>query len=581
MKEGTSPKKPGRPGGPGLRAWLWSLLLPGLLLLMTLACGGERALPSPPPPLSSPTPFPLPPPTSPSIPSPTPPPTPTPIPLSLAAGVPIPLQQAATALIEAYPNRYRPAGDREGGGVQIQIAPPTPAGPTIEWVYALVAPFPTIPDGVAWADVEAAWDGTLTEGPFAHRPLLMSPATEAALAQAVFGRPPGPDAVLALPAEQLLDRAWAERPAWAIVPFEALEPRWKVLRVDGRSPLDRGLDTRQYPLVVRLGVTASDPELAARFLADATLPLTNRDESQMTVLLMTGVTALVRATAWKMEQKGILYPAQDIGDWLRSADITHISNEIPFAEDCPFPNPVQEDLVFCSDPRYIELLESIGTDIVELTGNHFADYGAEATLLTVAMYEERGWPYYGGGRNLAEAQRPVTITHNGNTFGFLGCNPVGPAFAWATEEQPGAAPCDFDLMHAQIRQLRAQGVLPIVTWQYWEFYDYAPTPQQQADFRGMAEAGAVIVSGSQAHHPQAIEFYRGAFIHYGLGNLFFDQMDELETRQEILDRHVFYAGRHISTELLTAMLEEYARPRPMTEEERRQLLEALFAASGW
>nr|HID15052.1 hypothetical protein [Anaerolineae bacterium] len=67
----------------------------------------------------------------------------------------------------------------------------------------------------------------------------------------------------------------------------------------------------------------------------------------------------------------------------------------------------------------------------------------------------------------------------------------------------------------------------------------------------------------------------------GLGNLFFDQMQSLETRQEFVDRHVFYDGRHISTELLTAMLEDYARPRPMTDEEREALLRAAFGASGW
>jgi len=123
--------------------------------------------------------------------------------------------------------------------------------------------------------------------------------------------------------------------------------------------------------------------------------------------------------------------------------------------------------------------------------------------------------------------------------------------------------------------------VPIVSWQYEEFYRYSPTPQQQEDFRKMIDAGAKIVSGSQAHHPQAVEFYNNGFIHYGLGNLFFDQMDELGTRQECIDRHVIYNGRHISTEILTFMLEDYAQPRPMTTEERQVLLQSLFSASDW
>jgi poly-gamma-glutamate synthesis protein (capsule biosynthesis protein) len=200
---------------------------------------------------------------------------------------------------------------------------------------------------------------------------------------------------------------------------------------------------------------------------------------------------------------------------------------------------------------------------------------------SLRMYEERAMPYFGGGWDLAQAQAVLTLTHGVHTFGFVGCNPVGPGSGWATEERPGAAPCDYDRLHAQIRELRAQSVIPIVTLQYWEFYQYEPTPQQRSDFRALAEAGAAIVSGSQAHQPQGFDFHAGAFIHYGLGNLFFDQMQSLETRQEFVDRHVFYDGQHISTEVLTALLEDYARPRPMTVEEREALLTAAFAASGW
>jgi poly-gamma-glutamate synthesis protein (capsule biosynthesis protein) len=238
-------------------------------------------------------------------------------------------------------------------------------------------------------------------------------------------------------------------------------------------------------------------------------------------------------------------------------------------------------MVFCSNPTYIELLEHIDVDAIELTGNHVLDWGLGAMELSLTMYDERGIPYFGGGWNLGQAQTPLTLTSGGHTFGFVGCNPVGPRAAWATENQAGAAPCDYDLLYSQISEMREAGTIPIVTLQYWEFYQYAPTSQQQDDFYAIAEAGAAIVSGSQAHQPQGFDFHSGAFIHYGLGNLFFDQMWSLETRQEFLDRHVFYDGRHISTEILTAILEDYSRPRPMTPEERQALLTAAFAASGW
>jgi hypothetical protein len=50
---------------------------------------------------------------------------------------------------------------------------------------------------------------------------------------------------------------------------------------------------------------------------------------------------------------------------------------------------------------------------------------------------------------------------------------------------------------------------------------------------------------------------------YGVGNLFFDQMGdggEVPTRHEFIDRHVIYGGQYFSAELLTAELEDYARP---------------------
>jgi len=441
-----------------------------------------------------------------------------------------------------------------------------------EWVLVPVAPFPTIKDDISWSDILIFWK----EGDSRVLPTLFCTKETMRALEALLGKPHTDPPIKVVPLGKIVDEAWAMRPnSWAIVPFDQLTPRWKVLRLDGVSVLKKGLAKKDYPLRIHFSIEGEQED---RFI----LPqFTNRNEEQMTILMMTGVTALVRATAAQMERNGVLYPAQYIGSILRSADITHISNEIPFAQNCPFPDANQKTLTFCSDPRYVELLRSVGTDVVELTGNHFEDYGPEATRETVAMYDKEGWYYYGGGIDLANAQKPSTITDHGNSISFMGCNSVGPVFAWASENYPGAAPCDFDYMYGTLGQLKERVDIPVITWQYEEIYQYLPTPKQQGDFRAMIDAGAKIVSGSQAHQPQAIEFYNDGFIHYGLGNLFFDQMDELGTRQECVDRHIIYNGRHISTEILTFMLENYAQPRPMTTEERRVLLQSLFNASGW
>lgn len=554
-------------GRPAVRA-LWPLILAGLGLMVVffVACAvvtEPQVTPTPTrtprPPTATPTP----------VPSPTPTPA-WPITAGCSENVSGDVCDRLRDAVEQDPEHF--VWSEDPASAEIQVGTESLANRRLfaTWVYALVAPFFTLEEGVSSGDLQATWTGEAT-GPFGEHPLLVSADAQQALS---FGPPTG--AVRVVESSEILSET-IQHDAWAIVPFEDLEPRWKVLQVDGASPLDRGLDVNAYPLAVSVDLGTQDRTDALPLLPGA---FTNRDPKRMTVLMMTGVTALTRGTARTMEREGVMYPARDVRDWLTEPDITHISNEVSFAEDCPTPSG-ESTLVFCSDPSYFELLEYVDTDVLELTGNHLLDWGVSAMENSLTLYAERDLPIFGGGWTLQEARQPLTLTHGVHTFGFLGCNPVGPSYAWATAERPGAASCDYDLLRAQVRQLRDRDVIPIVTFQYWELNQYAPTTRQQADFRAVAEAGAAIVSGSQAHWPQGFDFHARSFIHYGLGNLFFDQMQRMEYRQEFLDRHVFYDGRHISTELLTAMLEDYARPRPMTPEERRAFLEATFAVSGW
>ncbi len=559
------------------RRVLWPVLVGGLALVGTLLIAWSFVMaPGGPVPAGPPSPTPTPPPPTPTptnTPTPVPSPTPTPaypVTASCGDGVPVDICGRLQDAVVQDSDHFAWIDDAAAADVQVGIDSLPNARLFATQVYALVAPFFTLEDDVSSADLRAAWSGE-PAGPFADHPLLVSPDIQQALPLGA----PADDLRIVEPSAVLTQAI--ELDAWAIVPFDALEPRWKVLRVDGLSPLDRDLDLDAYPLVTRIVLgSETRPDVLSMLPAG----VTNRDPEKMSVVMMTGVTALTRRTAVTMEREGVTFPGRDIREWMIEPDITHTSNEVSFAEDCPPPTG-ESTMVFCSDPRYFELLPYVDIDVLELTGNHLLDWGVSAMENSLEMYEAHDLRTFGGGWTLEQARRPLTVTHGVHTFGFVGCNPVGPPYAWATAESPGAAPCDYDLLVSQVRGLRERGIIPIVTFQYLEVDRYGPTASQQADFRAMAAAGAAIVSGSQAHWPQGFDFHGDGFIHYGLGNLFFDQMQRLEYRQEFLDRHVFYDGRHVSTELLTAMLEDYARPRPMTPEERRQLLQATFAVSEW
>ncbi|MBI5840344.1 MAG: CapA family protein [Chloroflexi bacterium] len=496
---------------------------------------------------------------------------------------PIPLTGSSLWISPSVPSHLRTlaeswnipqSSERETATIQLDVA--QVGSSSSVWIYALVAPFPTLIEDVSFFDVQDAWNGSARE-PFAGHPLLMAESTLRALT-AVWGEPAS-GSVLSVAEGELVDKAWESMPAWGIVPFESIEPRLKVLTIDGQSPIRKDFDAAEYPLVVNFGLTGAgqNPELS--------LPAANRDPSKLTTLILTGVTALTRATASRMETKGVLYPGEAIRDVLRGADVTHISNEVPFYSNCPQPDPKQADEVFCSSTRYMDLLTDVGMDVVELTGNHFGDYGPEAMLESLAIYDEHNIPHYGGGADLNDSLKPAEVEHNGNKLAFIGCNePDVGAFPTATNERPGAAPCDFQYMAEMVHYLSSRGHLVIATFQWSEGPDPTPYPAQVETFRRMADAGAIIVNGSQAHVPQIMEFYSGAFIHYGLGNLFFDQMrtgGSDITQKEFIDRHVFYDGRYLGVELVTAYLEDYSRPRLMTPEERAEFLAEYFEGSGW
>jgi poly-gamma-glutamate synthesis protein (capsule biosynthesis protein) len=468
----------------------------------------------------------------------------------------------------------------------VTIAAGNEGTPLITKTFAVAAPFPTVADDISFDNFKKFWagDGTALANASADGqtpPTLFMDADTRAAMVLLLGEPADNAKIqLSLP-ENVLADAWLARGAsLAVVPFDKLEARWKLLRVDGINLFEREADMATYPLtlVVR---AAGDAGMLSRI--ESAIPASNnRDLSKLAIVAMTGVTAMVRGTAVKMEQNGVTYPGEKIRDWLTTADVAHISNEVSFWDQCPPPS-YNDGVTMCSNPKYMELLRYVGTDVIELTGNHLWDYGFQKLGPTIDLYEQEGWKYFGGGRNIADALEPLTMTVNGNKIAFVGCNHFG--VNWATTEMAGSAPCspedpkDLAYQINLIRQLRAEGYQVIATLQYEEYYFYQSTPQQRRDFAALRDAGAVVVNGSQGHHAQAFDVSNQGFIHWGTGNLFFGDQNATGAKQTFVDRHVFYDNQYLGVDLRTAFIEDDSQPVPMTPEQRSELLNTLFDVS--
>ena len=148
-----------------------------------------------------------------------------PSPASPGQGLPLPV----------WVDPLLPAGFRAGLSLPAELAAlpaesPAEAGslrleagggrPISQWVYALVAPFPTRVEGVSAETLRNAWIGS-GESPWGSLPLMLDPGTLGMLS-AAWGAP-AEGAVRVLGSEEMLGEAWKKQPAWAIIPFESLE----------------------------------------------------------------------------------------------------------------------------------------------------------------------------------------------------------------------------------------------------------------------------------------------------------------------------------------------------------------------
>lgn len=452
-----------------------------------------------------------------------------------------------------------------------------------QWTYVLLAPFFTVRDEVLLSDLSELLNETSQEDDEQEKPKVYVYEDDFDAVNFLL-QVNGVKNLQIIKGSRTKLEAEPFGNYWLIAPFELLRPEWKVIAVDGISPLDHDFDPDQYALTLHVHIADGLEESEEIASFEGVLPPPNRNPERLTSLIMTGVTAMARDTAYIMETEGVLFPGTEIRDFMRAADLTHISNEVSFFEDCPFPDPDYEGYIFCSNPEYIKLLEDLGADVIELTGNHnndvYALYKVDAVPYNKELYKKYGMRWYAGGTDIHEAKAPLLIEHNGNRLAFIGCNSYGPDMAWAKEGKSGAAPCeDFGWLKDEVVRLRGEDYIPIVTFQFQEDYVREATSLQLRDFRDVASAKPAIINGSQSHLGKAMEFYQDSFIHYGLGNLFFDQPGFYVTYDSFIQEHYFFEGQHVSTRLHTITIEETGKPRPMTVSERQAFLDMIFSLS--
>lgn len=271
------------------------------------------------------------------------------------------------------------------------------------------------------------------------------------------------------------------------------------------------------------------------------------------------------------------WPFLKIADFLQSADLTMINLESPFINTKDYFVPTGS-FMFKADPRAIEGLLLAGIDLVSLANNHSLNQGRIGLQESFSILNEAGIQYIGAGNNEIEARQAEISEINGEHFAFL-------AYAYpddnsvAINNQAGIANMDINKMQADVKRLKEDGKIVIVNMHAGIEYVTEPNWQQTNFARAAIEAGAEAVIGHHPHWPQAFEIYQDKPIIYSLGNLVFDQMWSLETRQGLLAKLIWQDGWE-KIQLIPVKIYDYGQPEIINDEiERSNILDKIGADS--
>ncbi|HLY25669.1 MAG TPA: hypothetical protein VKQ72_04975, partial [Aggregatilineales bacterium] len=144
------------------------------------------------------------------------------------------------------------------GEAKVKIVSGRPGdGPSAQWIYVPVAAFPTTIDNIAWPNIQRYWQGDATalaaisgSNTKIESPVFITTPTILAYLTGLLGAPDPQIHVETVAPDALAMTLWRHRPAaWAIIPFDRLDPTMKALTLDGKSAFDRSFDLSAYPLV--------------------------------------------------------------------------------------------------------------------------------------------------------------------------------------------------------------------------------------------------------------------------------------------------------------------------------------------
>ncbi len=359
-----------------------------------------------------------------------------------------------------------------------------------------------------------------------------------------------------------LDRVRTSSDTVAAVPASEVDATVRVLTVGGVHPLRSPDD---YPVRVPTG---AEPGTVVTMTVVGD------------VMLGRGVGDVLDAAG---DPAAVLRP---LAERLASADVTVGNLESTLSDNG---SPTQADS-FAADPAVRRGLRLAGFDALTLANNHLGDFGPVALGETLDLLRGGGFEWFGGGRNLDRARRPLVIEVDGVSTGFYGTESIGetPAATATTggtnrlNMPPRTGDLDRETLRriaGDLRRLAGQVDTVVVVPHWGTQYTHVPEPIQRRVARVFARAGADLVLGGHPHWVQGWEQVDDTTVVHSLGNFVFDMDFATQTMEGVFVEIVTWDGEVKAVEPVPYLMDDDFTPRFAPGPSGQSVLDDMWSTS--
>ena len=265
----------------------------------------------------------------------------------------------------------------------------------------------------------------------------------------------------------------------------------------------------------------------------------------------------------------------ELVDIMQNSDMCIVNNEFTYSDrGAPLEGKAY---TFRANPERVDILGQLGVDAVYLANNHVYDYGKEAMLDTFDTLDGAGIEFFGAGRNLEEACKPLYVEIEGKTIAFVAASRAEKfkMTPQATETEPGILRCyDTELFEQVIEEAAKNADYTIAVVHWGTEYSTELEAVQTETARTYIKAGADAIIGAHSHCLQGLEYVYGVPVVYSLGNYWFNE----KTLDTMLARLHFYGDdsySRVELELVPGVQEDWHTRVPVDEAEKRRIFDPL------